>query len=126
MIINGQYIPVSGEELSGTQSTSNKSLIDYINESSDSSTSSGSKYFSDSVTLSPEAYAAIKEYKPEMLEALGYSEDTEETLTSSSSGSSLLDSVSLSEEAYAALKETNPELLTALGYEVSDTDSTED
>jgi len=73
---------------------------------------------SDSVTLSPEAYAAISKNNPDLLSALGYEKEKDPTMPYTSSGSSL-DKVQLSAEAYAVLKEENPEVLEALGYDLS-------
>ncbi len=68
MNINSQYLSLMNQQSNGTSST--KSLADYLNEN-DKSSSSGASYFSDSVRLSKEAYAAIREHDPAMLKTLG-------------------------------------------------------
>jgi len=124
MNINDQYISsVNSTLTNSSNNTKTKSLADYMNESDKGSSSSLSSsvksYFSDTVTLSKEAYAAIREYDPTMLASLGYQEE-ETTAEDGSSTNSRLDSVQFSKEAYAALKERNPELLESLGYNLDE------
>ena len=118
MNINSQYLSLLNQQATNTSSSSTKSLADYMNEG-DSGKSAGASYFSDSVQLSPEAYAAIREHSPEMLTSLGYEEESSDALLENSSGS-MFDSIKLSEEAYASLRETNPELLQSLGYNIEE------
>jgi len=109
MYIDSQYI--NSLMLNQAEQTSNKTLADYLTEEE---SGSSSDYFSDAVSLSPEAYAAIKEYKPEMLESLGYEKEE----TTSYGTSSLLDNISLSDKAIEILKKENPEFLESLGYKI--------
>lgn len=119
MNINPQYLSIYAEAQSTSKSASNKTLMDYMNDDNSSSSSSG--LLSDTITLSPEAYAAIRENRPDMLASLGYIEQSDDSLLgSSAAASSSLDKVTLSQEAYNALKESNPELLQALGYSVDE------
>ncbi|ADD67878.1 hypothetical protein Dacet_1106 [Denitrovibrio acetiphilus DSM 12809] len=115
MYITTNYNASAYSELVESTSAKQKSLVDYLTDDDSSSKSSF-----DSVSLSAETYAAIKENNPDLLTALGYDQDADSSeTTSTSSSSSLLDKVQLSAEAYAVLKETNPEVLEALGYDLS-------
>ena len=111
-ISTNNYSAEAAQMLKEAESTSKKSLIDYMNENKDSKASG---YFSDTLSLSSGAYAALKDYDPDFLNSLGYDEEKQTGM--SSSGSSL-DKVQLSEEAVAALRESNPAVLRALGYEI--------
>lgn len=117
MYINSTYAAsVYAQLANGSSNTTSKSLLDYMTDKDDDKSSP----FSDTVQLSKEAYAAIREYDPTLLASLGYSsEDSSESLIESTGSSALLDKVEISAEAYAALKETNPEVLEALGYDLS-------
>jgi len=89
--------------------------VDYLKD--DNEEKSG---VSDTVSLSKEAYAAIQENNPELLDYLGYEDRDDSALTTGAqASSSLLDKVELSPEAYAVLKQENPEVLEALGYDTS-------
>jgi len=113
MIINGQYIPAAAQDAASASPTGGKSLVDYMNEKDKDDKSS---YFSDRVSLSKEAYAAIREYDPSMLKNFNLAEDD----SFKSSTGSVLDKVQLSEEAVNALRERNPELLKSLGYDTEE------
>jgi hypothetical protein len=58
-----------------------KSLIDYMSGSSNEGTNS---YFTDRVTLSPEAVAILREQSPATLESLGYELPEDESSEESS------------------------------------------
>lgn len=125
MYINGSYQSLAdylgGSSKSDTTSNvSSGSLAGYMNSESDEK----STYFSDTVKLSAEAIAVLREKNPEFLESLGYSLDAQTDLISSSSGGTMLDKAELSAAAYAALRESDPSLLEAMGYD-TDTDTGE-
>jgi hypothetical protein len=70
MIINGNYYQQT--QTTGNEQTSQvDSLATYMNEGS----TEQAKSASDVVQLSDEAYAALKEYAPEALTALGYNDE---------------------------------------------------
>jgi len=116
MNINGQYIPGLKEYLSNSSesgTTTQKSLVDYMNDKD----GKGSSKLSDTLMISSSAISKLKDYNPEFLSTLMSSAEADSYSTSSGSA---LDSVQLSKEAYAALRESNPELLQALGYDIEE------
>jgi len=115
MYISSNYSAESAQLMKDAQNSSKKSLIDFMDH--DKKSSNGGDYFSDTVSLSAEAYGAIRNYDPEMLKSLGYEEEEKDLYKSSGSS---LDKVELSEEAIAALRKSNPEVLESLGYNVDD------
>lgn len=70
MIINGNYYQTTGENYSADAGS-----VDSLSTHLRSAAGQGAAELADSVTLSPEALAALKEYAPEALSALGFQEE---------------------------------------------------
>jgi len=73
MIVNGNYYPNTANNTYTAEADSVSSLAEHLGKAGSEQAKAG---FADRLELSPEAYAALKEYAPEALDALGYdSED---------------------------------------------------